>query len=547
MNAPVAFPGRPGPGAGSGLVPGALRPWPSLAGALRLGTRASPLALAQSRRVAAALAAAHPGLEIELVPALTRGDRDLRADLRDVRDPAFFSAELDEALREGEVDFCVHSLKDLPDQPGEGLVRAALLERADPRDVVLFRPGVDTRLRAGRVLRIGSSSDRRRLNVASFLPGALPRLGPEPALRFESLRGSIDQRLARLGLPAEHPDALDGVVLALAGLARLWDDAPGRRVLEPLLAGLRWMVLPLSRVPAAPGQGVLAVECRVDDGRTRALLEGIHAPTVAALLQLERAALDRLPPAARDGLGATAIEHPVLGPLCFLRGHAGIGSDPVIETVRWNAPPPVSTQAPVRAFDSAAWQALCRREPLPVAVPVRGAVFLAASHGATGVDLPGEARLWVSGVGSWRELAARGLWVEGCTDNLGFATLGATLATGVLGLPGLAEWTVLTHVDAVPGWADSGVGTVRASYALRPPEDAGAGADAGALAQVQAEAARATHFYWRSPEAFRALRDVIPADAHHACGAGKTLEALRAAGVDGVPFPGHREWRAWLP
>ena len=88
----------------------------------------------------------------------------------------------------------------------------------------------------------------------------------------------MDARLARLHVPRTEPEALDGVVLALAGLARLWNDPAGRAVVEPLLTGVRWMVLPLTKCPAAAGQGVLAVECRAGDEATLDLLRGLHDP-----------------------------------------------------------------------------------------------------------------------------------------------------------------------------------------------------------------------------------------------------------------------------
>ncbi len=506
---------------------------------LRLGTRGSPLALAQSRRVAEALGATHPCLGVELVPVDTRGDRAAQIPLTDVSDPDFFSAELDEALLQGRVDCCVHSLKDLPAARPAGIARAALPARENPRDVILWRRDTPGLLRAGTALRLGSSSARRQHNVADFLAGALPA-GPQPAqLDFCNLRGPVDRRLARLALPRSSPDALDGVVLALAGLARLWNDADGHRIIAPLLAGLRWMVLPLSRCPAAPGQGTLALECRADDGRSLEALRALHDPETAALVALEASALNAVPVGHRGTWGATAIRHQHLGELCYLRGRSDAGGD---ERLLWRAPP--RPAAPL-AFDGIAWQRACTRQmctPLPglATLPVGSAVFAAYWHAVEQQRLPADTRLWVSGVESWRQLAARGLWVEGCGDNLGFAALKDTLRCPVLHLPPLAEWTALTSRQALPGWRDAGVGRVRATYDINPP------ADPDTLAGLEAGARQASHFYWSSPAQFEALRAAVPAGAHHACGAGKTLRALRAAGLDPVPFPNGREWHRWL-
>jgi hydroxymethylbilane synthase len=506
---------------------------------LRLATRGSPLALAQSRLVADALRRLHRGLQVDLVTITTRGDRDRSTPLTDVRDPGFFSGELDDALLAGAADACVHSLKDLPPVRHAGLRPAALPPRENPRDVIVWRSDVPERAATGAGLRVGSSSLRRQGNVADFLAWALPAAAAPPAITFVPVRGPVDARLARLHLPRTDPDALDGVVLALAGLSRLWNDPAGRAVLAPLVAGVRWMVLPLGRCPAATGQGVLAVECRAADDSTHDLLRCLHDPATAELVAAEETALAGFAPADRAGVGVTAVRHGELGITCFVRGATAAG---LVERLDWNRPP-----APRRAvaFDGIGWQRACTRQPAgPRAELARlrpgAAVFAAYWHALEHQQLPARTRIWVSGVESWRRLAARGLWIEGCGDNLGFAEVRATLECPVLGLPPLREWTALTYGWAVPGWRESGVGHVVATYEILPPPEG------PELRALRAAAAGATHFYWSSAEQFHALRAVVPASAHHACGAGKTLRALRAAGIDAVPFPSGREWQKWL-
>jgi hydroxymethylbilane synthase len=417
-------------------------------------------------------------------------------------------------------------------------VRAALPARENPRDVIVWRADVPGRA-AGGVLRIGSSSSRRERNVADFLEWALPAASPPPRVEFIPVRGAVDARLARLHRPRDDADSVDGVVLALAGLARLWNDPASRELLAPLLTGVRWMVLPLATCPAAAGQGVLAIECRATDSSVLEILRGLHDPATAELVASEETALLGMDPNDRPATGATAIRHGELGPLCFVRG---VGASGVIERLDWNRPP-----GPQHAtgFEGIAWQRACTRRAVEPAPPLDalapgGAVFAAYWHAVQDQPLPAATRLWVSGVESWRQLAARGLWVEGCGDNLGFNEVRATLLCPVLGLPPLRDWTALTYRWAVPGWCESGVGTVIATYDIVPPHDP------QVLERLRGPAALATHFYWSSAEQFHALRDFLPAQAHHACGAGKTLRALRAAGVDAQPFPNGREWRRWL-
>jgi hydroxymethylbilane synthase len=508
---------------------------------LKLGTRGSLLAMAQSRQIAAQLMRRHPGLDIQLRPVTTRGDRNQSTALGKVDDPDFFSAELDAALLDGEVDFCVHSLKDLPASRHAGISCAAMPARENPRDVIVWRGDVMARLTAGEPLRIGASSARRQRNLADFLPSALPATGNTPVLQFVELRGAVDARLARLHTSDAPAAMLDGVVLALAGLSRLWNDTAARPHLARLLHEVRWTVLPLARCPAAAGQGILAIECRTEDGEMLELLRVLHDPDTAELAALELSALAQWPDAQRAALGATAIMHASLGPVCYVHGTV---DGQTIERIVWNQPSEPHTE--VKAFNGIAWQRLCKRElaagtlPELAALPAASAVFVAYWHALQNQQLPPGIRLWTSGIESWRQLAARGFWVEGCGDHLGFEDIRSTLDCPVLRLPPLAEWTAVTSSEAVPGWRDSGIGRVLATYQILPP------ADGKALRAVEAQAAGATHCYWSNAEQFHALRAALPANAQHACGAGKTRSSLHAAGVDAQPFPNQHEWQRWL-
>ena len=382
--------------------------------------------------------------------------------------PEFFSAELDATLLRHDVDFCVHSAKDLGDKRPNDIIRAAIPTRENPRDVVVFRADVRNRLERGEPIRIGSSSARRRINIESFLRGALPQSGRQPRLRFRPLRGAVDVRLRRIHIDGDHADALDGVVLAIAGLARLWADADGRAAIVPLLADTLWMVLPPSQCPAAPGQGALAIECRRDDPQTRKLLATLHDDRSAALVQHEIDALARVPESRRAGVGATALDEVALnqyglGPITYVRGAEQDG-------MFWNSPP---RPRDARAWDGQNLDRTTTRRSLPVQIRPHdsGAVFAAHWRAMTASVTVHEARrIWVSGVTSWRQLAKRGFWVEGCADNLGFASIVPTLMCPVLCLPPLADWTALTHSGAEAGWKMSGVGRVLATYANEPSD-----------------------------------------------------------------------------
>jgi hydroxymethylbilane synthase len=231
---------------------------------MRVATRGSALALAQARAVGDRLSAG--GERVEIVAMRTEGDRLAEARLAAVGGKGLFVREIEEALLRGEADVAVHSLKDLPAELPRGLGLAAFPERADARDVLVARRALRfAELPAGAVL--GTSSPRRRALA----------LASRPDLNVEPIRGNVDTRLRKL----ESGD-YDAIVLAAAGLARL-GVAP--RHVEPLA--------PEVFVPAV-GQGVLAVEARLDDARTLAALRPLdHEPTRVCALA-ERAFLGRL-------------------------------------------------------------------------------------------------------------------------------------------------------------------------------------------------------------------------------------------------------------
>jgi hydroxymethylbilane synthase len=232
---------------------------------LRLGTRGSALALAQSQLVADAVTA-HTGHPVELVRIATAGDKSA-APVAQLGVGVFVSA-LRDALIADEIDFAVHSYKDLPTAVHPSLHIAAVPERADPRDVLIARDGLTlTQLPTGS--EIGTGAVRR---IAQ-----LHALGLQ--LRITPIRGNVDSRIARVLGPSAD---LDAVVLARAGVLRLGRTAEVTETLDPML------MLP------APAQGALAVECRSGDADLIELLAALdHAPSRATVVA-ERAMLATL-------------------------------------------------------------------------------------------------------------------------------------------------------------------------------------------------------------------------------------------------------------
>ena len=512
---------------------------------LRLGTRRSALAWVQSSQVAAALSAAHPGLEVELVGIETRGDRVLDKPLSEIEGKEFFTAELDHALAAGDVDFTVHSLKDLALERPPRFVLAAVPKRANPRDLALFAPDVPELLASGGSLRIGTSSPRRAQLLPEFFARALPHAARGKVM-LENLRGNVDSRLRRLHEPRGSDRHLDGVVLAMAGLSRLFADTTterqGRTLLTSLLDGLNLMVLPLSDSPGAPGQGALAVECRMNDWDTRKLLDVLEDPATRRAIAVERTVLAEHGGGCHQRFGATLSWLPELGGLLRIAGRNAADQDIAARQFLPHPPLP-DISGTVRAWDGSLAEKAAATPLLDGAALAsklqHDAVFVAHSRALPAGAAPALAgrKVWTSGTKSWFALAAQGVWVQGCSEGLGAEAAAQLVAEPVLRLPPPSAWDALTHAAAVEPWqAGSWAGAnVIATYSVSDSE----------LPEREALAA-ATHLFWSSTAQFERGRQFVSPTAWHASGPGKTAEHIRASGVRNfLAFPSVEEWRKW--
>lgn len=254
---------------------------------LRVGTRASALARTQTGHVVDAL-----GAPVEIVHIVTEGDRSAAA-LSQLGGTGVFVSALRSALLADEIDVAVHSYKDLPTAPADGIVVAAVPQREDPRDALVARDGLTLgELPPG--ARVGTGSPRRAAQLRALGLG----------LEIVPLRGNVDTRLGRVS-----SGELDAVVLAYAGLRRLGRGGEVTEVLDPI------QVLP------APAQGALAVECRASDAAAIELLSVLDSADSRAAVTAERALLAALEAGCSAPVGALGeVAEGDAGLEVFLRG-----------------------------------------------------------------------------------------------------------------------------------------------------------------------------------------------------------------------------------
>jgi hydroxymethylbilane synthase len=259
---------------------------------LILATRKSPLALTQTEMVAAHLRN-QLGVETELLKIVTTGDRQAEWSLEQKGGKGLFTSELEAALQRGEADVAVHSTKDLPGDMPEGLAIGGYLPRADARDVLVLRAGVDT------PVTLATGSPRRRMQVKLMFPD----------VQFLEIRGNVDTRLRKIG--EQH--VADGTILAAAGLKRLGIDA---------WPGVEFAPLDFSQMVPAVGQAAVAVQCRDTDA---AKFAAIFDHAAARCVGLERAFQAALGGGCHTAFGA----HVTADTLHFFHENIGVATTPL--------------------------------------------------------------------------------------------------------------------------------------------------------------------------------------------------------------------------
>ena len=234
---------------------------------LRIGTRASALALWQANWVKSELEKRYPDLEVTLTKIKTQGDKILDVPLAMVGGKGLFTKELQESMLRNETDMAVHSMKDVPTYFPDGLALRCITEREDCRDIVILRPGVSTWRDLPQGGRVGTSALRRKAQLLHL----------RPDLQMVDIRGNVETRIRKL-----TEDNLHAVILASAGMKRLGFES---QISE---------YLPVDVSIPAIGQGALGLETRVDDEETNSLIDFFNHPETDWAVRGERAFLKRL-------------------------------------------------------------------------------------------------------------------------------------------------------------------------------------------------------------------------------------------------------------
>lgn len=490
-----------------------------------IGSRRSDLARIQAYRVGEALRAAHPQIEISYSFHESLGDKNLNDPLWKMPEKGVFTQDFREGLLRGDFDLVVHSWKDLAIEVDPETEIIATLPRADARDLLLVRQDRWAKVEASGVMTILTSSPRRAHNLDSFLRQALPAKLSE--LNFANVRGNVPTRVRKL-LQSET----DGLIVAKAALDRLLsapavgadDFAETKQELRAALSRCRWMVMPLRENPSAPAQGALAIEISRQRDDIRELVAPINCADTFSAVEREREILRSYGGGCHQKIGASVLRRS-FGEVTFLRGLTDDGQ--VLDGCSLQASKPRPAKVPQELLwpVDAAESDWFRREQISVTPGDQNRALWIAKAEALPDDwhVPADQIVWASGVQTWRRLARRGVWVNGCSESLGEqeATRIETLAGARL------NWLKLTHGG---GYTD-GEMPLTATYRLVPKSE---GVD---LSGKQ-------YFFWKSGSSFEhALKlNLWLREMTHFCGPGNTQRILEKNGIEPHVFLDHGQW-----
>ncbi|EMK03871.1 MULTISPECIES: hydroxymethylbilane synthase [Leptospira] len=497
---------------------------------LKIGSRKSSLAKLQTYLVLEALKKKFPEIKVELFFREASGDQDLQTPLWKMGTKGVFTQDLTADLIEKKVDLVIHSWKDLDLEERPDTTVVGVLDRADPRDVLLWKKSSLSKYSPS-VLKIHTSSPRREYNLRKFLSSSLPSRYANSSLVFLPIRGNIQTRIRKW----KESDS-DGLVLAKAALDRLLSEdflnseeleyQEIRKFLKDSLDESVYQIFPLSLNPTAPGQGAIAAEVRTEDDWVLDRIRTLSKSEVVLAVEEERKILKRFGGGCHQKIGVSILQK-TYGKILYQRGLSDSGEVLEVEEQfsKISTPPADSVYRVYPVPGEAVKQ---KRIPLDSS---NGLIFSEDGQKDRTI-LPAELILkdwlvtrgnafpdlnpalehtgliWTSGLKTWFQLAQRDIWVHGSLDALGEDELPKHSIFGKS-----LDFVKCTHIGSTEIASD--LGRVL-TYQTQAMED-------------HPDLSEKTHFFWMSASQFDRALSIFPqiCNGFHACGPGITYSHIR--------------------
>ncbi len=474
---------------------------------IRVLSRKSDLAIIQAREFSDYLKSKYPFIEIEFLTRSTSGDKDLKTPLSEMPTEGVFTNDLRDELINNKCDLIVHSWKDLPIEVGDKTKIAATLKRADKRDILFLKKN---KTMDSKKITILCSSPRRKYNLENFIKKYLPQKFDE--INFENIRGNIPTRFKKF---FENPNS-DGFVVAKAAIDRLLLNNYSefnelKTTLKKYINECLWSVLPLSINPCSPGQGALAIETRIQDNKLNEILKDINVSEDYSNVIKERSILKNYGGGCHQKIGVSYISHK-LGLVVSKRGEDESGNHfeswDFIESKNISISNNIKDE--IYPKDLKNYKIFARKqlnENIEDINNLQNKNIYVSRISA----IPDKSKIksnnviWTSGLRTWKNLAERGIWVNGTSDGLGedFDNEINSLTNNT--------WIKLTH-------SQSPVSSIRnkiETYQLEPID-------------FEIDIEKKKYFYWMSSSAFKVSIDKYPEiiEKYHFCGPGNTYNEI---------------------
>lgn len=506
----------------------------------KIGTRGSLLAVTQSTLMKNELERIS-GEKFELVLITTQGDQITNKPLWQLEGKDFFTKELDEALLSEQVDFVIHSYKDLGSIRPEGIKLAAVTERKFAHDILLMPKHHINELKNWKGdLVVGTSSPRRIVNITKNLKNYLPFVkNQDTIIRCETLRGNVNSRIKKLKDGNYH-----AITLALAGLERLAHGEKSRTELEGLLEGLNYFIMPQSVFPSAASQGALGVEMRADrddNGKLAGILSKLSHQVTIEEVAREREAFKAFGGGCHLAVG---IHVKKVGDT-YLHVHAGEVDGKRIEkkwlegvsALKLKPNQKIFVGLPRGERPHVVYDLLLKKNPENKEVNLdHKHVFVTSRYTLPTLrsSLTSETEgVWAAGTKTAELLTDEGVWINGTSDSLGTKDLIDLKHSEVLKIlhPNIAKpWVVFSHHEAT-----TDLGHVVGTYARKPQD---------VSAEFAEDLKSVGACLWTSFNQYEIYMKQFPflKDAQHCCGLGKTWQEFQKSGVNVHPLASMQEF-----
>ena len=491
---------------------------------IRLTGRSSRLSRLQIDIVADKIRAAFPGTEIGVIARNSRGDQLQDIPLHTVEGSDFFTQDIFSALKNGEADIAVHSLKDMSSEHFFGDNEFAVIDRDDTRDVLIASEKLKVKSEKGEKIIIGTCSPRREEMATVFLKKALPQQNEDIKIETKPIRGNVETRLRKL-----DSGEYDATILATAGLNRLLNSQEDAPVVKDLLKDKKLMLLPLVECVPAPCQGAIVAEAYHGNKKAVEVLEAINNKKLFADCVNEKKAASEFGRGCLQQFGVTTLGYENRS-ILYAAGKDENGN----EFTHWYDLPELNTKG--KNFFSTTdhmgsfFEYTYSDRGIDIAESV---VYVSNYKAIKNKQVLEGKRVWAAGTKTGYELAKLGVWVEGCADAFGLEFLNKAWSMSLFNIQ-KDDVHIITNEKGAVTWQNKGW-KASSTYSTGGQQKE----------ELATQMAKADIIFWTSFQQYELYKNVLKENVEHVCPSGETAVLLRSAGIEPIVFPNIKAFQQW--